>query len=234
MRTLLLLPALLTLRAELPPPGISVSQWVREDLFAGILGNDTTAFERGMSKARELLAKDPDDFAARGWLAMGQLSLAAQLQRTQGPEASATAFAEARRNAKRAIAKNDPSALRTIAAGNVFLADRFTGAQRLELLTEGRELFALVRRQEDQFLDRMPAHFRGELLAGQAQAALRLGLEEEATRYLKEVIARVPDTPYAKIAAGLLEDPKRRSTLVCQSCHEPNRLANRLTALGLK
>ena len=53
---------------------------------------------------------------------------------------------------------------------------------------------------------KMPQHFKAEVLPGQAQAAMRMGRQEEATT----------------------------SQLVCQSCHEPNRLENRLKAVAAK
>ena len=64
----------------------------------------------------------------------------------------------------------------------------------------------LIRKQGDQVLDKMPLHFKAEVLPGQAQAAMRMGRQEEATT----------------------------SQLVCQSCHEPNRLENRLKAVAAK
>ena len=64
---------------------------------------------------------------------------------------------------------------------------------------------SLIRKQGDQVLDKMPLHFTAEVLPGQAQAAMRMGRQEEAT-----------------------------TQLVCQSCHEPNRLENRLKAVAAK
>lgn len=225
-----------SLRAELPPKGITVSQWVREDIFAGILGGEMTTFEKGMAKAKELLAADAGDDQARSWLASGQIYLASRAYKAGNPDAGAAQFTEAMKNAETSLMKKNPTAVRVLAATYVFVADRFPAAQRMALLTEGRELFTLIRRQEDSMLDKMPVHFKGEVLSGQAQAAMRLGLQEEATKYLNEIVAKLPDTPYAQTASKWLADAASasKSQLVCQSCHEPNRLENRLKAIAAK
>ncbi len=72
------------------------------------------------------------------------------------------------------------------------------------------------------------------MLAGQAQAALRLGLQDEATGLLNEIVKKLPNTHYSQTAEKWLKEPASaaKSQLVCQSCHDENRLANRLRALA--
>jgi tetratricopeptide (TPR) repeat protein len=236
MRVLFILISLSALWAELPPKGITVSQWVREDLFAGYLGGDMATFEKGMAKTRELLAANPNDDGARGWLASGQVYLAMRAYKSKGADAGGLQLAEAMRNAHQSLAKQDPTAIRVLAATFVFMADRFPEEQKMALLKDGRDLFAVIRKQEDGVLDKMPLHFKAEVLAGQAQAAMRLGLQEEATRYLKEIIAKVPNSHYSQTAEKWLADPASagKAQLVCQSCHDANRLENRLKAIAAK
>ena len=222
------------LHAELPPKGITVSQWVREDIFAGMLGGDMATFEKGMAKVRELLTADPGDDAARSWLASGQVYLALRSYKDGKAALGASQFEEAMRTAQQSLAKSNPTALRALAATYVFFADRFPEAQRASLLKDGRDLFGLIRQQVDKVLDKMPLHRKAEVLAGQAQAAMRLGLQEEATKYLNEIVAKLPNTHYSQTAEKWLADPASasKSQLVCQSCHEPNRLENRLKAIA--
>ena len=236
MRILFCTFLLCSLRAELPPKGITVSQWVREDIFAGILGGDMATFEKGMAKARELLAADANDDGARSWLASGQVYLVLRSYKEGKAAVGASQFDEAMRTAQQSLAKSDRTALRVLSATYVFSADRFPAAQRASLLKDGRDLFGLIRQQEDKMPDKMPLHFKAEVLAGQAQAAMRLGLRDEATQYLNEIVAKLPNTHYSQTAEKWLADPASasQSQLVCQSCHEPNRLENRLKAIAAK
>jgi urease accessory protein UreF len=169
-------------------------------------------------------------------LAGGQIFLATRAYKSGNPDKGSTQLAEAVGNAHQALAKQDRAAIRILAASFVLHADRFPEEQKMALLKEGRDLFAIVRKQEDAMLDQMPEHLKGELLAGQAQAAMRLGLQEEATKYLNEIVARLPNTHYSATAQKWLAEPASaaKSQLVCQSCHEPNRLANRLKAVAAK
>ena len=236
MRILFCVLLLSTLHAELPPKGITVSQWVREDYFAAYLGGDMASFAKGEAKTRELLAADANDDGARSWLASGQVYLALRSYRDGKVAMGASQFEEAMRNAQQSLIKSNATALRVLAATYIFSADRFPEAQRASLLKDGRDLFALIRKQEDKMLDKMPMHFKAEVLAGQAQAAMRLGLQDEATQYLNEIVAKLPNTHYSQTAEKWLADPASasKSQLVCQSCHEPNRLENRLKAIAAK
>jgi hypothetical protein len=73
---------------------------------------------------------------------------------------------------------------------------------------------------------------RGELLAGLAQAAERLGERDESRAYLTEITNLLPGTPYETKAKKWLEQPEaaNNSTIMCQTCHEPGRLENVLAA----
>ena len=236
MRILFCVLLLSSLHAELPRKGITVSQWVREDYFAAYLGGDMASFAKGEAKTRELLAADANDDGARSWLASGQVYLALRSYRDGKVAMGASQFEEAMRNAQQSLIKSNPTALRVLAATYILFADRLPEAQRASLLKDGRDLFARIRQQEDQMLDKMPMHFKAEVLAGQAQAAMRLGLQEEATKYLNEIVAKLPNTHYSQTAEKWLADPASasKSQLVCQSCHEPNRLENRLKAIATK
>ena len=162
--------------------------------------------------------------------------LAARAYQAGDAEKGAALFDEAQGQANRALLKKDNGAVAVLGASYVLFADRFPAELRESLYREGRSLFALMRKEQGAALDQMPLHFKGELLAGQAQAAMRLGLQEEATTYLNEIVTKLPDTHYSQTAEKWLVDPASasKSQLVCQSCHEPNRLANRLKAIAAK
>jgi len=80
--------------------------------------------------------------------------------------------------------------------------------------------------------DQLPVHLKGELLAGLAQAAERLGEREDAKGYLKCIVDTMPRTPYQARAQKWLDEPQTasKSAIICQTCHEPGRLKNRLAA----
>lgn len=219
--------------AELPPKGITVSQWVREEYFAAYLGNDMASFARAEAKAREIWMAD-DNPEARAWWASGKFYLSARAYQAGDIEKGALLFDEARGQANRALGKKDSAAVAVLAASYILFADRFPANQQEALNREGRNLFALLRKEQDAVLDQMPVHFKGEVLAGQAQAAMRLGLQAEATKYLNEIVAKLPNTHYAQTAEQWLANPASaaKGKIVCQSCHEPNRLENRLKALA--
>jgi len=82
-------------------------------------------------------------------------------------------------------------------------------------------------------IDRMPVNLRGELLAGLAQSAQRLGDWEDAKSYLNQIVMGMAGTPYERKAKRWLDEPAsaEKSALVCQTCHEPGRLENVLRAL---
>ena len=46
------------------PEKIRLETWVREDLFAGWIANDTKAFDRGVQKVERYLNEHPDDRTA--------------------------------------------------------------------------------------------------------------------------------------------------------------------------
>jgi hypothetical protein len=80
------------------------------------------------------------------------------------------------------------------------------------------------------YLDKFPMHMKGESLSGLAASAYRTGREAEMMKTLERMQAGLAKTPYAAVAKKWAEDPAARSKvkMVCISCHEPNRLGNRV------
>ena len=62
--------------AEPVPEGVTISKWVREDLFAGFLGDSMDEFNRGVAKLDEILTGAPDNGTAVVWRASVDLYLA--------------------------------------------------------------------------------------------------------------------------------------------------------------
>jgi len=82
-------------------------------------------------------------------------------------------------------------------------------------------------------VEKLPSHFKGELLAGLVMSAQRTGHQEEFTVFLDKMIELTEDTPYNRTAKTWKENPETvaQSTLLCKSCHESGRLEARKTTL---
>ena len=118
MRILFCVLLLSSLHAELPPKGITVSQWVREDYFAAYLGGDMASFAKGEAKAKEMWMAD-DNAEARAWWASGKFYLASRAYQAGDAEGGALLFDEARGQANRALVKKEGGAVAVLAASYV-------------------------------------------------------------------------------------------------------------------
>ena len=63
-------------------------------------------------------------------------------------------------------------------------------------------------------------------MSGLAQAAQRLGENDNAVRLTKELVAALPDTPYAVFGKRWLDKPETmaKTKLACSTCHDAGRL----------
>ncbi len=215
-------------------PKLRVDTLVREDLFAGYLFNDMERFESGVKKLEQMLRENPENASALGWRASSELFRAVKA-REEGKEPEfRNSYLKSLETLEKAlkVAPKYQGVLATMGASLIFFADRLPEEQRIEAYKKGRSLFKELVTEQKPFLDQLPLHMRGELLAGLAQAAARLGDSEEAQVYLKQIVSSLPDTPYERKAKKWLDQPEsaKDSSLVCQTCHEPGRLENVLRA----
>jgi hypothetical protein len=121
-----------------------------------------------------------------------------------------------------------------IGGGAAILADRLPEPERTRFWNRGYEAFArLWIRQESTFGD-LPLHAKGELLAGKAVSAQRTGREQELAQTLLRIQELLPNTVYASRAQQWSRNPSGQSqtSIVCQGCHEPGRLAARRAGLS--
>jgi hypothetical protein len=83
-------------------------------------------------------------------------------------------------------------------------------------------------------LEKMPVHFKGEVLAGLTQSAQRTGRTDEAALHLDRMLTVLAGTRYEPMAQQWKADPSSAATsnLTCKNCHNPGRLAARLQALN--
>ena len=225
---ILLLFAPLSLPAQ--PAGVSVSTWVREDLFSGFLADDQASLQTGIRKLDTILAEQPNNVSARAWRASADYYLAVQAHE-QGNRVeferlyrqSMAAFQQLYESAPREI-----SVLAVTAGSAALFSARFPEPQRTESFQLGRDRFEGLARAQSEFFDKMPAHHRGEVLAGLAQAEEHLGNRAKSREHLTRIVNTLGGTPYESPARKWLDDPGTSggTRITCLSCHEPGRLAN--------
>lgn len=228
-----LLTLVVSAQVEEKPANLTVSTWVREDIFAGFLDNEMTRFAQGERKLEQILAANPKAADAVCWKGGAVLYRAVRAHEA----GDAAGFAELEGQAKAlfarcaSIAEQIPPyrpAVHAITGGSyAAFGDRLPASRRKEVQMTIRTNYESLREVQKANFDQMPAHHRGEVLGGLAQASVRLGEMDRARTELQTVVAALPGTPYAAFASRWLSDPGAmgKGKLTCASCHEPGRLA---------
>jgi hypothetical protein len=113
------------------------------------------------------------------------------------------------------------------------LADRLPEQYRAEAWTQAYDILRKLWAAKDERIFGGPLHFKGEFLAALAQTAQRTGRNDELKERLELILEKLPGTPYAARAQKWRDQPElaARTSIVCQTCHEPGRLAARTAAL---
>lgn len=231
---ILLISGICILHAQVPdmPKGIRVSTWVREDIFAGFMDGDMARFAVGEQKLEKILAANPkaaDAWAWRGGAEMFRAVLASEAKDAKGFEARRAKATEYFARAA-AITKEIPQyqqGLHAITGGSyTVFSDRLPGKYKREGWQLVRENYTALRELQKAEFDKYPVHLRGEVMAGLAQAAQRLGEVENAKKLTAELVAALPNTPYAVFGKRWLEKPETmaKSKLACSTCHDAGRL----------
>ena len=214
---------------ETRPPGVPFYTWVREDTFGGFLADDMTRFERGVRKTQEYLNEDPSNPDAVNWMGAANIYRAVRAFGSGDNAAGDRLFLQALRQIDQAAAAQPTNVgVRATAGGTLMLfAGRLPDRHYQTALSKAREQYVALYGMQEAVIDRLPAHFKGEALAGMAEVEFRTGSREAANVYLDKLIAAMPNTGYAQAAEKWRNAPDRvtkSDRLVCQSCHEPGRL----------
>jgi len=213
--------------AEAKPEGVTVSTWVREEIFSGWMTSDMARFEAGVAKLDAILAADPKAADAVAWRAGATMFRGVRALEAGDRAEFDRKYAETLAELKRARAMATPAQMTAVLAvtGGTLatFGDRMPAELRRAAWAQVREAYGELRGVQKAFFDRMPVHMRGEVLAGLAQAEQRLG---ESGPALAELIAALPDTVYGKRAKLWQEKPEvaAKTALACQTCHEAGRL----------
>lgn len=216
---------------------LTVHTLLREDIFAGFMSNNMTRFARAEQNIEVLLKERPAQRAnLLGWKA-GALTYRAVVAHESGKaEESSRLLAQARElfaEAAKASTGNDGVA--PITGGTLALfADRLPETERAAAWALAYESYSLLWKQQGAGIEKMPVHFKGEVLAGLTQSAQRTGRTEETALYLGKMLEVLANTPYEPMAKKWKDDPASAATtnLTCKNCHNPGRLSARVAALN--
>jgi hypothetical protein len=229
-----------TPRAPTFDPAIPFSAFIREDLFAGFIGtekNGDERFLRGEKNLEILLAERPQDrpalLAWKGGIAFKRAVDAIRAVRNdefeREYERGGELYAEAGK-----LAPDSVDVMALTGAGYALFSDQFPDRYRKGAWEIAYKAYSAVWQVQGPDVEQLPLHFKGELLAGMAQAAQRTGRRAESTRFLEKILVTLPGTPYAAMAKKWTASPGEVGTmkLICQTCHDAGRLEVRRSAVA--
>lgn len=242
LKTLLLALAFVTVAmaysSEIPldDTRLTIHTLVREDIFAGWLENDLERLARGEKNIELLLEKRPKAKAellawkAGAMLYRSTLALAKNQRATfeQQYKQSLALFAEAKQLGPQS------GGVAAVTGGSFGLfADRLPKEHRAAAWQTSYDAYQVLWQQQGAGIDKFPVHFRGEVLGGMTQSAMRTGRTQEANEFLDKMLVMLAGTPYESTAKRWKADPKtaENSNLLCMNCHEPGRLEATLSRL---
>ncbi len=223
----------LTLSAQVPSNSLSVNWLVREDLFAGLLEDDRDRLKKGVATL-DSVATYYSEARVLSWRYLAEVTQAVWDYEAK----DVTGF-----NRHYGLALTYLDRIRKVASGNelvlpeifegavlVVLGDRLPEAMRKGSWERAYQAYAKLDLLQGDSVEKMPMHLKGESLSGLAAAAYRTGREAEMKKTLERIVSGMPKTPYASAAKKWMEEPESRTRLkiACISCHEPNRLGNRV------
>jgi hypothetical protein len=220
--------------AQSPAPPLSDSRYrietlIREDIFAGLLDEDLERLARGEKNIEILLEKRPAERPSLlVWKAGAALYRAVRAREANHTQEFEQKYGQATELLAQAR-KLGPRDLGFVAAmGGLYavLADRLPEKERAAAWSAAYDSYQALWKAQGGFIDKLPTHLRGELLAGLAQSAQRTGRTKELAGYLDRIVAVMPESPYARVARRWQSDPKAavNTHITCLSCHAPGRL----------
>ena len=225
-----------TQQTPLSDSRLTVHTLLREDIFAGFMADDMKRFERGERNIQLLMEQRPDQkgnlLAWKGGALLYRAVSANENKREDEfkgyYQQSLDAFAEARKQ----TAGNDGVAAITGGSFALF-ADRLPNQYRAAAWSAAYENYQILYKLQAPFVDKLPVHLRGEVLAGVAQTAQRTGRKEEAAQFVDKMLALLGGTPYEPMAKKWKANPESaaNTSLTCMTCHDAGRLAVRMADL---
>jgi hypothetical protein len=218
---------------------LTVHTLLREDIFAGFLGNDMTRFARGEKNIESLMIRRPEARAdLLAWKAGSALYRAILANDSHRPEEFKLKYQQALDLFTEARNAQPPgTGVAAITGGSyVIFADRLPKEYRTSAWSKCYDSYQTLWAQQGSIISGLPIHHRGEVLGGLTKSALRTGHKQEAIQFADKMIDLLRGTSYEAGARRLKDEPGavEKTRIACLSCHESGRLGARLTALDKK
>jgi hypothetical protein len=215
---------------------LSVHTLLREDIFAGFRNDNLERLARAEQNIEILLEERPEDRAnLLAWKAGAATYRAVRAHEAGQVGEFDRRFGEALEGFASAAKLNSSGVgIPAIAAGTMAVfADRLPEKHRAAAWAQAYDNYTLLWQQQGATIEKLPVHFKGELLSGLTQSAQRTGRTEEAAQYLDKMLTMLAQTPYEATARAWKADPASaaNTNLTCKNCHNPGRLSSRLEAL---
>ena len=232
---LLSLPLLAASDDLVKPEKLTIHTWVREDLFAGYMVNDMTAFERGVRKLERFLKDNPADLNGLAWKYF-VLTNRMKQARAKGDDAGYEKYLAEAKPLRARIFENEVRDLGPyIIVGESLVLGAFNAPEKDKewMYRDGRDMLRKVQAGQAAIFDKLPPHFRGELWSSMAVASDRLGDKEDRDRIIGDMLVKLAGTPYEGRAKRWQKqaDLKSAADNMCITCHEPGRLEPTLARL---
>ncbi|GAB4371149.1 MAG: hypothetical protein OHK0021_13830 [Bryobacter sp.] len=208
---------------------LSVNWLVREDLFAGLLGNDRARLEAAVATLDQV-APFENQPRVLAWRFAAEMMRAVWTHEDGKPTDFRRHYALAMTyiDQCRATAKGQDSILPPIFEGATYavVADRLPENLRAGAWDISYQSYKALNQIEALRLERLPVHMKGEILAGLALATQRTNRTAELSAALEAVITRLPNTPYSRAAEAWRKNPESAAKvrIACLTCHEANTL----------
>ena len=215
---------------------LSISTLVREDIFAGWRAGNTERLGRAERNLEKLLESRPDRRAVSlAWLGGVRFNQALLALESDNREEFERLYKETQALYSEAteIGAKDIVVAVVVGGGYAVLADRLPEEYQEEAWTHAFDGYQKVWAVQGAYVDKLPSHIGGELLAGIAQSAARLENQTVLDQTLDKIIEVLPETRYAQVAKEWKQNPESATTgkIICKSCHTRGRLAARIKAM---
>src|SRR5262245_81349 len=194
---------------------------VRDDMFRAFGGNEA-ALKSAMATIEETLKEQPDHGEALVWRGAGRSWMAGRAFEAGDAAGARTMAAAGMADMDRALALEPNNIGVLIPRAAVLLAmsrNQRDAARKQELAGQAAANFETALALRQQAFDRLGQHNRGEYLSGLAESWALAGNQDTAERYLRRILAELPNSRYAERAAAKLSNWEDRQPLNCQSCH---------------
>lgn len=195
---------------------------VRRDFFIGFSGN-AEALARGMAACERVLAEDPKHAEALVWHGSGLFFQAGAAFRQGDMTRGMALSVQGQKEMDEAVAlAPDNVGVRIPRGATLLAASRAVRDPQAAaaMLRKGRGDYEHVLELQKSQLDELGVHPKGELLAGIADAAGRMGDVEKAESYWRRIAAEMSGTPYGRRAELWLKTKSLPdSETGCIGCH---------------